>query len=69
MTSIVAGLLRLGLDAQRVVDLRQVAGLELDVDDRADHLNDFSDFLSAMFLSTLCSRIPSIRLRLQRLGA
>ena len=34
------------LDAQRVVDFRQVAGLELDVDDRTDHLNDLPDSLS-----------------------
>ena len=45
MTSILPDRRRLGLHAQRVVDLRQVAGLELDVDDRTDDLNDFSDLL------------------------
>ena len=36
--------LRVALDAQRVVDRRQVAGLELDVDDRSDDLDDLADF-------------------------
>ena len=51
----VAGFLRLGLDAQRVVDGRQVPGLELDVHDGPDHLNDSSDsffFFSHLFTST-----------------
>src|SRR5262245_23894099 len=33
------------LDLERVVNLWQVSGLELDVEHRSDHLNDFSDFL------------------------
>ena len=37
-------------DAQRVVDLRQVSGLELDVDDRSDDLDDPADLLLAMLL-------------------
>ena len=46
MTSIaLAAALRLRLDAQRVVDLRQVSGLELDVDDGADDLDDFANCL------------------------
>ena len=32
-------------DAQRVVDVGQVAVLELNVDDRADHLNDAAGVL------------------------
>ena len=42
---------RLGLDAERVVDFRQVAVLELDVDHRPDDLNDFADVFSP-----ICSR-------------
>ena len=34
-----------GLDLNGVVDVRQVAVGELDVDDRPDDLNDFADFL------------------------
>jgi hypothetical protein len=34
-----------GLDAQRVVNLRQVPRLELDVDDGPDHLNDLANLL------------------------
>ena len=46
--------LAVGHDAQRVVDFRQVAGLELDVDDRSDDLNDLADvLLSAMCQSSL----------------
>ena len=52
-----AALLRRRLDAQRVVDRGQVSGLELDVDDRSDDLDDVADLLfgcgcgSHMFLS------------------
>jgi len=35
--------LRLRLNAQRVIDVWKVAGLELDVDDGADDLDDFAD--------------------------
>src|SRR5439155_25152815 len=35
----------LGLDAERVVDFRQMTRLELDVDDGADDLHDRSDLL------------------------
>jgi len=42
-----AGLLRVVRhDPQRVVDLRQVARLELDVHDRPDHLNNLPDVVS-----------------------
>jgi hypothetical protein len=42
-----AGLFRfLRHHAQRVVDLGQVARLELNVDDRSDHLNDLSNVVS-----------------------
>ena len=41
--------LAVGHDAQRVVDLRQMAVLELDVDDRADDLDDLADLLLAVF--------------------
>ena len=43
---------RISFDPERVVDLRQVARLELDVDDRTDHLDDASDLL---LLSHPCS--------------
>ena len=50
-SSAAASALAVGHDPERVVDFRQVAGLELDVDDRADHLNDFADvFVSHMSL-------------------
>ena len=47
MTSMRAGLLRpSALIAEGVVDLREVTGLELDVEDRADHLDDLPDSFS-----------------------
>ena len=55
-----AGRTALRFDVQRVVDGRQVAGLELDVHDRTDHLNDFA----VVLLSHLF--IPSPRACLQR---
>ena len=63
-----------GHDAERVVDLRQVAGLELDVDDRADDLDDLADVCSlrhVLSLMTFCSSLTSAySLRpLQRLRA
>ena len=45
MTSMAWPPLPVGLDPDGVVDLRQVAALELDVDDRSDDLNDLADFL------------------------
>ena len=43
ITSIASAALAVGLDAERVVDRRQMPGLELDVDDGADDLNDLAD--------------------------
>ena len=43
-------------DAQRVVDCRQVSGLELDVDDRPDDLDDFADVLLHVAVCALRSR-------------
>ena len=37
-------------DMERVVDFREVSGLELDVDHRPDHLNDFSDVVCHVLL-------------------
>ena len=37
-------------DAQGVVDRRQMAGLELDVDHRSDDLDDFADVLLSLLL-------------------
>ena len=51
-----------GPDSERVVDLRQVARLELDVDDGADHLNDLADSrLAICFLATAPPRLTPLR--------
>jgi hypothetical protein len=44
----VARFLGLGLDPQRVVDLRQMARLELDVEHRADDRHNLSERVSHM---------------------
>ena len=50
MTSIACPPLPSRLDAERVVDLRQVPALELDVDDRSDDLDDLADLLLLLLL-------------------
>jgi hypothetical protein len=48
--------LAIGDDSERTVDLRKVSGLELDVDNWPDHLNDVSDILCHM-----CSQLERFR--------